>query len=117
MIEKDCKVTGGTIVCSNIHIKEGVSIPEGSICSTFKYDEEAEDFIESKETNKEFFKKGNISYLPLNLRLKDSELIGASLQQNDDVLSELSFNDDESDGDPFLEFKKEMQDLFQTCIN
>lgn len=82
-----------------------------------KYDEETHNFYISKDTNEEFFKNGNIAYLPLNLRLKDSELLGAGSPYNDDVISDLSFNDDESDGDPFLEFKKEMEDLFQTCIN
>ena len=72
ILEKHSKVTGGTIVCKNIHIKEGVTIPEGSICGNMKYDESSQGFVESNETNQEFFVKGNISYLPLNLKLKDT---------------------------------------------
>ena len=82
-----------------------------------KYNQEERAFEQSNETNKELFEKGNIAYVPMNLMLKESELIGAENPYNDDALSDKEldfFIEDESE--PFDDFKREIEDLFATCI-
>ena len=60
------------MIGEGVIVKEGVSIPAGSICSLLTYDSDKKDFREA-DTKTDMFVKGNIAYMPRDMQLKEGE--------------------------------------------
>ena len=103
---------------NNVVIKENVVIPPGSVCSLLAYDNDAHKFvaIESYKFNQEYFEKGSFSYIPRDLALKDSELIGAGNPFDDEEESGLDTGIPEDPPDLEEIAYEETEALFKECF-
>ena len=75
-LKQGCIISKGAILTQNVIVKEGVTIPEASVCSELTFDSHEEEFVKSTEVNEQFFEKGVIAYIPRDMVLKQSELVG-----------------------------------------
>jgi len=114
-VQANAKILDHTMISEGVVVKEGVVIPAGSICSLFTYDTENKEFVETDQISPELFVKGKLAYIPRELQLKDTELLGACSPYNQEE-SDLDVSDEESDVDPLEEFSQELSDLFSNCL-
>jgi hypothetical protein len=91
-------------------VKEGVHIPDASVCSLVTYDTQEGGFVESQDVKGEFFEKGVISYIPKNMTLTNQELVGSKIE--DDNESDFDFGFAESEEDPTEGFQRDLLDIF-----
>lgn len=103
---------------NNVVIKENVVIPPSSVCSLLAYDNDANKFvaIEADKFNQEYFEKGSFSYIPRDLALKDSELIGAGNPFDDEEESGLDTGIPEDPPDQEEIAYEETEALFKDCF-
>lgn len=81
------------------------------------FDNEGKTFetIEARKYNLEYFEKGAFCILPYEMTRKESEMLGSTLQTNQEE-SDLEMSDEEEEKDPFDEFSQEVGDLFVQCL-
>jgi len=103
------------MITQHVIVKEGVTIPEAAICSELTFDSQEEEFVNATEVDKKYFEKGVMSYVPRDMTLKSSELIGQKAYENDEE-SDLDEGLEDSDGDPVEEFKKDTLDIFESVL-
>lgn len=114
ILKSGCVISKGAILTQGVVVKQGVTIPEASICSLLTFDSQEEEFIESNEAH-ELFEKGVIAYVPRDMVLKQSELVGYKAYDNEEE-SDLDEGLEDSDADPIEDFKKDVHDVFETVL-
>ena len=92
-----------------------MTIPEASICSLLTFDSQEEEFILATEVNEDIFEKGVIAYVPREMVLKQSELVGQKAYADEEE-SDLDEGLEDSDADPIEDFKRDAQDVFETTL-
>ena len=102
IVQDGCKIESGTFIAENVVVKQGVTIPSGSICSLLNYNAEEKQFkpIEEDQSNQDYFVKGIIAYVPRDMTLTKQEHLGASTHQPAEE-SDLDISDEDSEVDPF----------------
>jgi hypothetical protein len=63
----------------------------------------------------QYFEKGVMAYVPRDMVLKSSELVGQKAYDNEEE-SDLDEGLEDSDGDPVDDFKKDAYDIFETVL-
>ena len=101
-----CVISKGSILTQDVVVKKGVTIPEASICSLLTFDSQEEEFTLATEVNKDFFEKGVIAYVPRDMVLKQSELVGQKAYADEEE-SDLDEGLEDSDADPIEDFKRD----------
>jgi len=81
VIKSGCKIQSGTMITENVIVKEGATILPGSVCSLLTYDSKEKVFkdVETNQYNLDYFEKGVLVYIPYDMSLKESELLGGVL--------------------------------------
>ena len=117
-VKSGSTISQGSIVTNNVVIKANVVIPPSSVCSLLAYDNDEKKFvpIEADKFNQEYFEKGSFSYIPRDLALRDSELIGAGNPFEDEEESGLDTGIPEDPPDQEEIAYEETEGLYKDCI-
>ena len=107
------------MIDSEIVVKQGATIPDGSICSKRAYDIDARKFsliqhMEDRPAFSELLENGVITLLPRELQLKEYEVIGGHREIEEE--SDLDLDLEESEADPEEQFIQEAEEMFHEAV-